>query len=159
MYVDIKPSLGHPWDLCVYKSKEEAKTKSRKNRAFFKIVVEPIADAWIYYMYVRPKYRGTGCAKKVLEEMKPNFARICTQIDASSKSSIDFLKSQGFKAEGNNLVWKNPNFQLPSTNQKKEPSILQPNCSLPEISSSKCSNEQKSTTLLDITGKPFTRPE
>lgn len=100
MHVDITPYKGFCFDLFAKK-----KESDKKAVGFFKIVVDEPKTAIIYYMYIKPKYRHKGYGKKMLAGLKDKFSKLSTQINASSKDSISFLKYHGFKEAGNWLVW------------------------------------------------------
>lgn len=105
MYADVRLTTGACFDFLLYKNKEDCE-KQKSNKGFFKVVIEPNNTAVIYYMYVKPKHRNMGYAKFVIDDLKTHAQKIMTQISASADSSVEFLKKQDFKAEGDWLVWQ-----------------------------------------------------
>jgi len=99
----MKSSAGCPYDLIIYRKKDD-----KKCVGFFKVVAEPQEVGIIYYMFIRNKSRGRGYATAALNRLKENFACLKTQVSASSKDSLDYLKSQGFRTEGNWTIWGEP---------------------------------------------------
>lgn len=104
MFAGIQRATGTPFDVHVFKDEKDCKA-NRSQKGYFKIVMEPDGVAIIYYMYIKPKHRKKGYAAYVLDGLKISATKIITQVSSSSQQSIDYLKQQGFKKEGDWLVW------------------------------------------------------
>lgn len=102
-YVVTYPENGVPFNVLIYN-----KQGDKKPVGFFKLVMENILEKkmTIYYMWIRPKHRRRGHAKKVIDETKHNMDEITTQISSSTEESISFLKHQGFQEEKGWLTWR-----------------------------------------------------
>ena len=116
--IEFVPRIGNPYCYVFYDDKENKK----KNIGY--IMGTHLSDklAYIWFVFVRERYRGKGHGKmmvKFLQGVVPNdtivtpviedfkgFGAIKTQVGGSTKDGVEMLKKCGFIRKEGDYVWE-----------------------------------------------------